>query len=109
MTLAQKLSGEADLCGAVIEAAISDLRLKDMPPEAKTASLGQRIREQRSAISFFMSHRSNFHWMVASLGIDAEVVVEALLDDMETTELQIQRMMERIRELSPRSSAGRTA
>ena len=86
-------SGEITLCAAVIESAVSDLRRDTLKDSANTATLKPRIADQSSAVAFFTGENSNFPWMIAAIGAHADVVVDALRDDIKITQRQIDRMV----------------
>ena len=87
------VSGEIALCAAIIDSAVNDLRRADLQHTSNAATLKPRIQEQRSAVAFFTGPNSNFPWMIAAIGAHADVVVDALRDDIETTQKQIDRMV----------------
>ncbi len=99
MTDTLELSGESGLCAAVIECALDDLRHKDLPWTATAATLRHRIDEQRSAVAFFTHPDSHFRWMVAAVSLNPDAVVSILRGDLESTQKQIDRMMERVGEI----------
>ena len=87
------VSGEMALCAAVIESAVNDLKQPSLKDSSNAATIKPRLQEQRSAVAFFTGPNSNFPWMIAAIGADADVVVDALRDNIETTQKQIDRMV----------------